>query len=256
MTMMDSRVAERRKGVSEDRARRRLTWILAVLGVVLFAAAGIWLIRSPLLSISTVEITGASVSNPEAVLADLDMGLGRPTIDIDGDLIESTLLEDPWVKSVDVAVVWPSTLVVDVVEFTSVAPVQSGDRWMLASIDGAVLADAGVPDTEGALVAIDIGPVEPGDAIDDDAVIGALEFIDASADDLRAGMRLRVESDAVIADAAGHRVILGRPIEMATKAVVLDGLLSSGIDPGVVVNLVAPTRPAITNPEPQPEVEE
>lgn len=254
--MMDSRVAERRKGVSEDRARRRLTWVLSVLGIVLLAGAGIWLIRSPLLSISHVEITGASVSDPGAVLADLDMGSGRPTIDIDGGAIEARLLEDPWVKSADVSVVWPQTLVVDVVEFTPVAPVQSGDRWVLASIEGAVLADAGVPDTQTALVAIDVDTVEPGDVIDDAAVIGALEFIDASAGDLRVGMRLRVESGTVVADVEGHRIILGRPVEMAMKAVVLDGLLSSGIQSGAEVNLVAPTRPAIANPEPQPEVEE
>ena len=33
MTAMDTRVADRGKGVSEDKARRRLRWVLAVLVV-------------------------------------------------------------------------------------------------------------------------------------------------------------------------------------------------------------------------------
>ena len=257
MTMMDSRVAQRRRHVSEDRARRRLTWILVVLGIALIGGAAIWLIRSPLLSISTVEITGATVSNPEATITELDMGVGRPTIDVNAGAIEDGILDDPWVASVDVSVVWPSTLVVDVVEYEAVAPVQSGDSWLAAAIDGALLAVAPAPGEDTAVVAIDVGGLAPGDRSDDPAVAGALEFIAASPTDLRIGMRLRTEgSTTLVAEVAGHRVVLGRPREMALKAAVLESLIADGLEPGSEINLVAPTRPAVTNPEPLPEVEE
>jgi cell division protein FtsQ len=196
------------------------------------------------------------MSSPEAVIAELDMGVGRPTIDVDAGLLERRILEDPWVAAVEVSVVWPSTLVVDVSEHVAVAPIQSGDGWVLASIDGAVIAPATRPDADTALVAIDSPGVAPGDRSADPAVLGALEFIDAMPDDLRVGMRVRREADGLVAEVAGHRVILGRPREMASKAAVFEGLVASGIEPGSIVNLVAPSRPAIANPQPQPEVEE
>jgi cell division protein FtsQ len=256
MTMMDSRVADRRRGVSEDRARKRLTWILVVLVTLLVGGAAIWLVRSPLLSIGTVEITGTAMSDPQAVITELDMGVGRPTIDVDAGLLERRILEDPWVADVAVSVVWPTTLVVDVTEHVPVAPIQSGNGWLLASIDGAVVSRAPAPDPDDALVAIDSPGIAPGDRSTDPAVIGALEFIDAMPGDLRVGMRVRRDADGLVADVAGHLVILGRPREMASKAAVFEGLVASGIEPGSTINIVAPSRPAIANPQPQPEVEE
>ena len=83
MTMMDERVAARRRGVSEDRARRRLRIVLVVLGVILIAVVAAWLVRSPLLSISTVEVSGASQSSPQAVVDALGYGIGTPTMDVE-----------------------------------------------------------------------------------------------------------------------------------------------------------------------------
>lgn len=254
--MMDERVAERRRGVSEDKARRRLRWVLGLLAVVLLAAGGIWLVRSPLLSIDTVDITGAEASDPGAVVAELEMGVGRPTIDVDAASIRARLLQDPWVASARVSVVWPSTLVIDVVEYEPVAPVQAGDTWFLVARDGAVVAPAPDPVPDDALVAIDLGSVEPGDVVDDPVVIGALEFVEASTPELRVGLRLRVAEGTLVAEVGGHRVVLGRPVDMATKAMVVAGVLADGVEPGATINVVAPLRPAVTNPEPRPEVEE
>lgn len=256
MTMMDERVAERRRGVSEDKARRRLRWVLGLLAVVLLAAGGIWLIRSPLLSIGTVEITGAAVSDPAIVVAELEMGVGTPTIDVDANAIRARVLQDPWVASARVAVVWPSTLVIDIVEYEPIAPVQTGDGWVLVASDGAVVAAAPDPAPDDALVAIDVGPVDPGDVIDDPLVVGALAFVDASEPEKRSGLRVRVADGSLVAEVGGHLVILGRPNDMAAKATVVAGLLADGIAPGATINVVAPSRPAVENPPPQPEVEE
>ena len=89
MTMMDERVAERRRGVSEDRARRRLRWVLGTIAVVLVAVGAIWLIRSPVLSIASVTVTGNTMSNPDAYVDELGMGIGVPTIDVRAGAIAS-----------------------------------------------------------------------------------------------------------------------------------------------------------------------
>lgn len=254
--MMDEKVAERRRGVSEDKARRRLRWVLGLLAFVLIAAGGIWLIRSPFLSIDAVEITGAEMSDPAAVVAELEMGVGRPTIDVDAGTIRTRILEDPWVAAATVSVVWPSTLVVDVVEYEPTAPVQAGDEWFLAASDGAIIAPVTVLTPDIALVAIDSGPVEPGDVVEDPFVLGALAYVDATVVEHRVGLRLRVADGALVAEVGGHTVMLGRPVEIAAKARVVDGLIADGLEPGATINAVAPSRPAVTNPPPQPEVEE
>lgn len=256
MTAMDTRVADRRKGVSEDKARRRLRWVLAVLVVILVAVGAFWLIRSPVLSISTIDVTGVERTDPVAIITDLGMGVGRPTIDVDGRAIEAAIERDPWIAEATVSVVWPGTIHVDVTEHQPLVRVMGGDSWYLASVDGAVLASAPTPGVEDAAVAIDLGSVGVGQTTADPSLLGALIFIDALPEDLRLGTVLSVDDDGVVGMVQGHRVVLGRPIDMAEKALVMEGLIASGLETDAEVNLIAPTRPAVANPQPLHEGEE
>jgi len=256
MTTMDTRVAERRKGVSEDKARRRLRWILVVLCIILVAASAVWLIRSPVLSIREVQVTGALRSNPSAAVDSLGMGEGRPTIDVDAGAIERAVEEDPWVADAVVSVVWPGTVVVDVVERAPLVAVTSAGSWVVMSLDGAVLEPTVAPGPLDAAVAIDVAPTGVGDTTHDRDLLGALAFVDALAPDLREGAVVTVGGGGLEASVQGHTVRLGRPVDMAMKAVVLEGLIATGIEDGSDVNLIAPSRPAVTNPRPQDEVEE
>lgn len=256
MTVMEPRVAERRKSVSEDRARKRLKWILAVIVVVGLVLSAMWLIRSPVLSIRQVEISGTAHSDPRAVVSRIAMDVGTPTIDVSASAITAAILEDPWVRTVDVTVVWPGTVVIDVVERVPVAPILAGQEWVLLGRDGGAIAVVADPEAHDALIAIDQGAFAVGDVIDDAAAVGALEFIDHLSAERRVGARIRVEGDGLIAEVGGHEVELGRPVDMAKKASVLDALLDAGIDTGVRINLIAPLRPAVANPQPQVEPEE
>ncbi len=255
MTSMDSRVADRRRGVSEDKARKRLRWILILLIVLLVSGASIWLIRSPLLSISKVEITGVVKSDPAEPITELAMGVGRPTIDVDAGALERAIEDDPWVADASVSVMWPGTLVVDIVEHTAVAPVRYGDRWMLAAVEGAVIVDAGDPGS-GPRIEIDLEGTGPGATTTDRRIIGALAFVDATAIDLREGLRVSADGDSLTAVVDGHVVRLGRPVDMAMKAAVLESLIAQGLEPGAFVDLIAPSRPAVLNPPSQQEGEE
>jgi hypothetical protein len=56
-------------------------------------------------------------------------------------------------------------------------------------------------------------------------------------------------------------VRLGRPIDLEDKALVLASLFDTELEEGAEINLIAPTRPAVLNPQPevldpQPEVED
>lgn len=256
MTVMEPRVQERRKSVSEDRARSRLKWILVVIALLALILGSLWLIRSPLLSIREVDVIGATESNPRGTVRALDMDLGTPTIDVDRDVIAAAILEDPWVGSATVQIMWPGTIVIEVSERRPIAPVLAGGQWVLVASDGGVIMTIDNPIAGEALVAIDQGALVPGDVITDAAVVGALEFIDHLSAERRAGTRVRLEGDGLSADVAGHTIRLGRPVDMAQKAAVLDALLDSGVADGATIDLIAPLRPAVANPQPQVEAEE
>jgi cell division protein FtsQ len=254
MTVMEPKLAERRKGVDEDRARGRLKWVLLFLLLVGSVVAGIWLIRSPVLSIRQVTVTGAERSDPGTAIADLGMGNGTPTIDVDEAAILETLRSDPWVASATVRVSFPGSISVEVVEHVPFASVMAADGWVTTSSDGAVVpADApvGAP-----TISIDTGPVASGYDIANPLILGALRFVAALPTELAATTDVISDGEGLVATVAGHRVLLGRPSDMTEKAIVLASLIDSGIADVAEVNVIAPLRPAVTNPQVQVEPEE
>lgn len=256
MTAMDTKLAERRKGVSEDKARRRLKWVLYLLLLVLLVVGVAWLVRSPLLSISEVTVNGAIESDPLAVVADLDMGVGIPTMDIDAGAIERGVGEDPWVADARVIVSWPGSLTIDVVEHQPVAAVSRSGAWLAIAPGGALVEVSEPPGADDPSIDIDVAPADVGDTTDDEHILGALAFIEALAPDLRGGAVVSQADDGLMAVVGGHDVRLGRPVEMDDKAIVLESLIASGLEPGASIDLIAPTRPAVTNPQPLNEGEE
>jgi cell division protein FtsQ len=256
MTLMEPRVAERRKSVSEDRARKRLKWILLVILLIAVALGSLWLVRSPVLSIRQVDVTGSQQSDPAGVVQTLGMGIGTPTIDVRGDTIAAAILKDPWVEAVTVDVVWPGSVVVSVSERTPIAPVRAGDGWVLVAQDGGVIMAVADPSPDDAVVAIDQGVLVPGGVITDPAVLGALQFIASLSVARRFGLTLQAEGTGLVAETGSHRIRLGRPVDMRLKASVLDSLLDTDIPEGATISLVAPLRPAVANPQSEVEAEE
>jgi hypothetical protein len=256
MTVMEPRVAERRRSVSEDRARKRLRWILSVIALIAIAIGALWLVRSPILSIRRVDVVGAERSDPLSALVAVGVGVGTPTIDVDGDAIAAAVLQDPWVQTVAVEVAWPGAVAIAVTERAPIAPVLAGEQWVLVGRDGGVIAVVGNPTGEEALVAIDQGPIDAGALITDPMVLGALSFVDHLPATRRAGVRVQRDGEGLVADVQGHTIRLGRPVDMAQKASVLDALLDTDLPEGAHIDLIAPLRPGVTNPEPEVEPEE
>jgi len=256
VTTMEPRVAERRRNVSEDRARRRLRWILLAIVLVAMVTFGFWLIRSPFLSVSSVDVSGAERSDPNATLTGLGIGVGTPTIDVRADDIERALEADAWVASADVSIAWPGSIAITIAEHVPVAPVRAGPSWVMVSAEGTVLEEVSGVSQEAAIVDIDIGSVVSGSAIDDPYVSGSMAFVSALRPDLKTGAVLYRDGDGLYATVAGHSVRLGRPVDLEAKATVLGTLIDSGLVEGASIDLIAPLRPAVTNPQPQVEAEE
>ncbi len=252
MTTIEPRVAERRRGVSEDRARHRLRRILLVIGLVALGAVGFWLIRSPLLSVSTISVTGADRSDPAATIADLGIVVGMPTIDVDLHAIERAVEADPWVENAEVSVRWPGTVTVAVSEHVPLAAARSGSGWVMLSRAGTVIEQIDRPPETGFIVDIDTEATDIGGAIDDAMITGALAFGSALREDLASDAVITTDGEGLAATVGGHVVKLGRPIELEDKALVLASLLDTGLAEGAEINLIAPTRPAVSDPDYQP----
>jgi cell division protein FtsQ len=256
MTTMEPKLAERRRGVSEDRARGRLKWILVALVLLLAIVGGVWLLTSPVLSLRSVTVSGAVRSNPMASVVSLDMGQGTPTIEVDAAALEDSIQGDPWVKEASVEIGWPGSLSISVVEYEPFATVRAADRWVVVSVDGAVLEPGEPPTATSFTVAVDAGPVAAGYDITNPLIIGALAFIESLDPDVVSGVVIESDGEGLDAMVAGHAVRLGRPTEMHRKARVLSSLIASGLEPGARIDVIAPLRPAVTNPQPEVELEE
>jgi cell division protein FtsQ len=260
MTTVEPRVAQRRKGVSEDRARHRLRRILGIIAFVAVVVLGFWLIRSPLLSISSVSVSGADRSSPESIVESIGVVVGVPTIDVNAGEIRSAVESDPWIATADVSVQWPGTVSVAVTEHVALAPARSGDGWVMLSRASTVIEPVPGPIEGVFVVDIDTADTPVGGDVDDLMVVGALEFGSALRPDLAADAVISTDESGLIATVGGHLVMLGRPIDLEDKALVLASILDTELEQGAEIVLIAPTRPAVRNPQaeevdPQAEVE-
>lgn len=253
-TVVDGRIAARRRKVREAGARRRLRRVLGVVALAGLAGFTGWLFfQSTLLAVSEIAVAGHSNAPAEAIVAQTGLTAGIPTIAVDEAGVESALEADPWVAKAQVRVTWPGTVEVTVLEHIPAGWVAAGDRWVLASAAGAVLTSAAAP-PEGAPV-IELGSkrIRPGKVFGGPMVVGALEFAGNLPAPLAAGAVVKKGKTGLEAEIAGHQVVLGRPDDMAAKARAMVALVDAGLAPEAVVNLVSPTRPAVTNPKPKIE---
>jgi cell division protein FtsQ len=251
---IDPRLRERREAVAEDRAQRNVGRLLKFLIVVTLIGAIVWLAFSPWLSINQVRTAGISVSGANTILADNGVLAGAPMVMVRPGVIESEMLEDPWISDARVHVDWPNVVIVGVVERVPVAWVQTADGWTRRSVDGARLPSGNQPDDSLPKVILpDVGGI---DASSSQLVLGSVEFFDALPTHLWASSSIRFESGELWATVEGYGIRLGRPVEMAVKASTLVVMLEEPIPQNALIVLIAPTHPAINSQPIDPNSEQ
>lgn len=243
---IDPRLADRRTAVAEDRARRNISRLLRAIGVVAVAAAIVWLFLSPTFSVASLELKGVQVSSAPAILDSERVEEGRPLVLIRTGDVEAALLEDPWIKTADVDLDWPSRVVVIVVERTPTAWVETATGWARRAVDGVVLPGPEEPDGTLGVVAMPFLDNEA--ALESEELLGALEFLDNLPTSLSAAARVEIRESELWAQVGGFDVRLGRPIEMGEKALTVATLLEEDLEPGSIINVIAPTNPAVSLP--------
>lgn len=237
---VDPRIAERARQVrekEEHKAVQRAVWLLAIMAVV---GIGVWLAHSPYLAVRNVVITGQVSSSVEEYLQGREVIEGVPMMSVDEDSLRQGLLSDPWVEEVEIHKEWPGTVRIDLKERHPVAWVLTGKGWSAVSADVVVLdvdAETPMPHVTG-LASAPLDLSNPG-------VEKALTFLEHLRPDLQISTALEIHGPQVTAEVAGRIVRLGRAIDLDEKAAVLGVLIDQHTDPGSVINLFSPLRPAV-----------
>lgn len=229
----------------EQVARSSLSRLVGLLMVVGLAGAATWLLLSPWLAVEHIEVSGARHTDVAGALRSAGLGAGTPLVAVRPSRLERALRSDPWVVEAHVTLVLPDRVEISVEERGALARIPLGEEWVLVAADATVLQ--GWDGTEPLpAIALDLGPLHPGDRADSAELRGALQFLQALPLELRAGAEIRAEPPELWAVVAGRQVRMGHPVEMAAKATVVAALLMEGTVPeGAVVDVLSPKRPAV-----------
>ena len=231
----------------EPTRAHRWRWTLG-LGAVLLAGATAVVLHSPWMSVREIEILGAVEADVAGRLAEAGVGEGAIMIWLNQTEIEEAVAADPWVREVRVSRIFPSRLVVEVLEHTPAAWVAGEDSWMLISPGGAVIATADAPG-EGLLRAEVFYPDREAGEQPEGSEWGELAALgSALGPDLAARAWVTREGGELWLRADGCRARLGPATQLADKGRALAALLAEGLPVGSQVNLISPTRPAVTGP--------
>jgi hypothetical protein len=167
--VIDDRIAERRKGVREERRRSRLRRTIAVVLAVVLLAVLVVVERSALVGLEEIHVTGVERLEAEQVREATGLELGTSTLRLRLSRVEQRVQDLPAVREVEARRVDPLTVVVDVVERRPSLVVEGGGERVLVDREGVVLAgggQAGLP-----RVVLDEAPPEPGGSVADDPAL-------------------------------------------------------------------------------------
>ncbi len=137
----------------------------------------------------------------------------------------------------------PDAIEVVVDERVPFAWVQTESTWSVIAEDLVVLRTDLEPG--GPAFVLEALPRDRGHRLRDPRVAGGVTFLAGLPIDSRKQVSMFEQDGELWANVAGMSVRLGLPTEMKEKAAALLAILEEEIPPGSVINLVAPTRPAV-----------
>ncbi len=243
---IEPRLERRRSQVREARVRRRFGVVLWIIVGVALVGAAAWLLQSPWLAIRQIGVYGVEQSNAASILEEAGVRVGEPMVGIHAAAVRKALATDPWIAEARITKTFPNTIEVDIRERTPAAGVAWKSGWMLIAADGVILGPADhVPDGAALLLLAGSEPGAPGTVAGEGLVGGSVAFVAALPPSLRADTVIDIRDGELWARTASVYVRLGSSAEMPQKAAALQALLADGLAEGAVVNLIAPSRPAI-----------
>jgi cell division protein FtsQ len=259
---IDPRIRQRLIDVRREQGRRRLRFVLTLVGILIVAAGGWGITRSPLLAVRHVHVAGTAQTPVAAVRAAAGLVHHRQMVDLDPGAMSRAVGSLPWVNSVKVRRHWPSTVSLTITERRPVA--SATDRrggWGLIDASGRVLDVVPNPPAGLPTVGLAAAPGAPGGEVAAPAgEPGTLVSADlASALTVAATLpaALTAQVAAVVADAdgqvqlsfkSGALALLGPPDALPDKLTALATMLAKAQVGKAIVDVRVPSAPVLTSP--------
>ncbi len=135
----------RAEEVRKVRRQRRKSVVVVLLALSLTAAAGIGLIRSPLMAIDSVSVRGADMLDESVILDAAAVPLGTPILDLPVEATERRVQALPEIRSATVIRNLNGRIDITVTEREPTMALRSGDRFVLVDDDGRQVRTTEIP---------------------------------------------------------------------------------------------------------------
>lgn len=166
VVVVDPRFRARRIAVRRDEGRHRLKRLLVLVGVAATALTAVVVLRSPVLDVDEIALTGANRLDHDELREVAGVDQGRPLLLVDLGAVEARLEALPWIADAEVTRDLPGTVAVAIREREAVAVVAGDGVTALVDADGRVLAAPTAADGAHVQVRVDDAPPAPGRAVD------------------------------------------------------------------------------------------
>lgn len=140
--VVDPRFRARRIAVRKGAGRRRLNRLVILVLVAVLALATVIVLKSPILDVDEVAVTGARVVDASAVVEAAGVQTGSALLLVDLDAVQRAVEALPWVEEASVARDLPGGLSIDIIERTPAAIVSADGAAVLVDPEGHVLGSA------------------------------------------------------------------------------------------------------------------
>jgi cell division protein FtsQ len=224
--------------------RRRIAWLAAASSLVLvlgFVAAAVY---SPLLSLKTIRVEGASRVSSASVRAAVDGQLGRPLALVDFDAITRSLAKFPLIRSFVTETVPPDTLIIRIAERAPIATLATASGYSVVDPAGIVIETGSERPPK--LPLIELGSASKNSAAFT-ASVGVLLALPA---DLLARVdtvSAQTGDDVTLTLTGGTTVVWGSPEQSALKARALAAAVAAPDSAGAKsFDVSAPTHVVFT----------
>ncbi len=250
MNTLHPRIRERRVAVRRDAGRRRLRIVFAAGSAVAAVGMAYGVTRSPLLDVDTVQVQGATMTDPAAARAAGLLDRRRQLADIDPARTAARIERLPWVQKATVTRHWPGTVQVSLLERTPIAAVPApAQRWALVDLTGRVLDHQDQPPAGMATIETPAPAPAPGQRVPP-ATRAAVAVVDRLPSTLQGrvtGIRLGADRELEVILADGPAVRFGPAQQVQPKLVALATLVNrTDLRRVVAIDVRVPTAPVLT----------
>lgn len=142
---VDPRFRARRIAVRREAGRRRLRRLLALAAVAVVALATVTVLKSPVLDVDEIAVSGGRYSGPDVIRETAGVDIGAPLLLADLDRAETRIESLPWVAEATVTRDLPGAVEIRVEERTAVAKVSIVGRSVVVDDSGRILATDELP---------------------------------------------------------------------------------------------------------------